>query len=235
MKRVMLTVAVAAALIWGLAGTGFCQDDEEMERKPRWKEDERGDRPEGKKRWKEMRGRGRMDEEDRRERMPGRDRMGGERGEWIERFLERLKDENPDKYEELMRLKEENPDLFREKLKEIGEFIKNRRGKRREKMDPETRERMKEIGELEKQSMELAKQYRDAETDEEKQSIAEDLKPLLVRVFDLKLLKQQKDVGRLEKKLGEFKAHLKKREGSRDKIIQNRFDELTGKTTHLKW
>ena len=29
MKRVMLTVAVAAALVWGPAGTSFCQDDEE--------------------------------------------------------------------------------------------------------------------------------------------------------------------------------------------------------------
>ncbi len=222
MKRVMLTVAVAAALVWGLAGTGFCQDGEETERRPRWKE---------------TRGReGERGEEGRRKRMPGRDRMGGGRGERMEKLLERLKDKDPEKYEDLMRLKEETPDLFREKLREyIGEFIKNRREKGREEMDPETRERMKEIGGLEKQSMELAKQYRGAETDEEKQSIAEDLKPVLVRVFDMKLLNQQKIVERLEKKLEEFKEHLKKREGSRSKIIQSRFDELTGKTTHLKW
>lgn len=225
MKRVMLTVAVAAALIWCLAGTGFCQDDDETERRER------------KPRWKEMRGReGEDGEEGRRKRMQGGGRMGGERGEKMKKFLEHLKDENPEKYEDLMRLRKENPDLFREKLKEhIGEFIKNKRGRGRERMDPETRERMKEIGGLEKQSMELAKQYRGAETDEEKQSIAGDLKQVLVRTFDMKLLNQQKNMERLEKRLEELKNLLEKRKESRNDVIQKRFDELTGKTEHMKW
>ncbi len=206
MKRIALTVAVAAVLAWVLSGTGFCQDDDETERRER------------KPRWKEMRG-----------------REGG-RGEKMEKFLEHLKDENPEKFEDLMRLKEENPDLFREKLREhVGEFIKNKQRKGRERMDPETRERMKERGELEKQSMRLAEQYRGAETDEEKQTIAEDMKAVLVRAFDMKLLNQQKNVERLEKRLKELKDLLNKRKESRDDVIQKRFDELTGKAEHLKW
>ena len=33
MKRIVLAAAVGAVLVWALAGTGFCQDDEEMERR----------------------------------------------------------------------------------------------------------------------------------------------------------------------------------------------------------
>ena len=94
---------------------------------------------------------------------------------------------------------------------------------------------MKEIREVEKQSMELSKQYRKAETDEEKQTISADLKAVLVRGFDLKLLNQQKNMERLEKRLEELKNLLKKRRKSRDEVIQKRLDELTGKTEHLKW
>lgn len=120
-----------------------------------------------------------------------------------------------------------------ERTEKVRQFMKQRREGRN--LDPETRERMKEINEVEKQSRELAKQYRGAETDEEKQTIAADLKAVLVKGFDLKVLNQQKNMERLEKRLEELKDLLKKRKESRGDVIQSRLDELTGKTEHLKW
>ena len=119
--------------------------------------------------------------------------------------------------------------------REEGRGRNNKRGRAGQKMDSETRERMKEIHEVEKQSMELAKQYRSAETDEKKQTTAEELKSVLIRSFDLKIVNQQKNIEQLEKRLAEFKALLAKREKSRDNVIQKRLEELTGKTEHLKW
>lgn len=200
MKRIALVIAVAAALVCVLAGTGFCQEDEEMDRKerrPPLAGGERGERPEGRKRLWGMRNREGGGEEGEQGRMQGRDRMGGKRDERMGRF--------------------------------------GGRGGEGKKIDPEMLERMKEIHEVEKQSRKLAEQYRDAETDEEKQGIAEDLKSVLVKSFDLKILNQQKNMERLAKRLEELKELLAKRKESRNDVIQKRFEELTGKTEHLKW
>lgn len=207
MRKLILVAAAAAVLAWSGAAFG----GEEAGK--------RGRRDEG--RWHG-------------EKQGGERGEHGERGERMEKLLGRIKDKNPEQYENLMRLKEENPELFREKLQEmVREFKKQ--GKRRRRMDPETRERMQEIRKLENESRELSKQYRNAESEDEKKNIAGDLKAILVKIFDLKLLSKQKEVERVESDLKELKDLLKKREESRDEVIQNRFDELTGKTTHLRW
>ncbi len=205
MRKLILVAAAAAVLVWSGAAFG----GEEAGK--------RGRRDEG--RWH------------------GEKQSGerhGERGERMEKLLGRIKDKNPEQYEKLMRLKEEDQELFREKLKEMmREFKKQGKGHRR--MNPETRERMQEIRKLENESRELSKQYRNAESEDEKKNIAGDLKAILVKIFDLKLLSKQKEVERVESDLKALKDLLKKREESRDEVIQNRFDELTGKTTHLRW
>ena len=72
-------------------------------------------------------------------------------------------------------------------------------------------------------------------TEEEKQQIREDLKAAVTRAFDLKLLMQQKEVERLEKKLEELKALLAKRKEARTEVIDKRVEWLTGETKHLEW
>lgn len=111
------------------------------------------------------------------------------------------------------------------------------RGMRGEKPSPEDIEKFKEIKGLELESGKLAQQYRQAETDEEKASISTELRSLLEKIFDLKLVLKKKHVENLEKKLTELKAKLEKREQARSEVIQNRFDQLTEgkKDDHLRW
>ncbi len=112
-----------------------------------------------------------------------------------------------------------------------------RRGMRGEKPSPEDIEKFKEIMDLERESRKLAQQYRQAETDEEKASISTELRSLLEKIFDLKLVLKKKHVESLAKKLAELKEKLEKREQARSEIIQNRYDEFTeGKNDdYLKW
>jgi hypothetical protein len=219
----VMSCLLAAAL---LAGTAFCAEGEEekekeKERPPRPRRFERGWAPRGEKP-------GPQGEKD----APGRMGVQG-RGQMLRRIMERLKEQDPERYEELMRLREENPGLMHERLKEFGKKLGERRmGKAQ---DPELREKFKELMALEKKAREFAGQYRKAETEEEKKRAGGDLKSVLVKAFDLKLVTQEKGVQQLEKRLKELKELLEKRKAAREEIIQNRFDELTGKKKHLEW
>ncbi len=113
----------------------------------------------------------------------------------------------------------------------------DQRGKwrRMKELDPETMKRIKKIQAIEKECKKLAMQYRKAKTDEEKQKIKKELEAAVSKLFDLRILIQQKGVERLEKRLQELKDLLAKRVQAREEVIDRRLDQLTGETKHLEW
>ncbi len=214
-KCVLTATCVLTVLV--VAGTAFCAGEEK-------KEEERPGRPaKGERGWASPDGRPGM---------RGDKGMAG-RGQGLQRVMERLKENNPEKYEELMKLREENPELLHQRLREFGKKLGERRmGKA---ADPELREKMKETMELEEKAQELGSQYRQAASEEEKEKAVVQIMATVVKIFDIKLAAQEKGVKNLEKKLRELKELLEKRKAARDEIIQKRVDWLTGKNKHLEW
>ncbi|WOO41120.1 hypothetical protein [Rubellicoccus peritrichatus] len=61
------------------------------------------------------------------------------------------------------------------------------------------------------------------------------LRQEIEKAFDLKLSLQKAELNNLEDEVEELRTLLKRREDARDKIIERRFNELTGQDEHLEW
>ena len=80
---------------------------------------------------------------------------------------------------------------------------------------------------LEFESKELSMSYGKA-SDSEKKEIRGKLGKVLSELFDLKSRGQEIRVKRMEEDLGNLKKKLEKRKANKDKIVQQRLDQLTG-------
>lgn len=87
---------------------------------------------------------------------------------------------------------------------------------------------------LERESRRIAKKARSAEGSE-KDDLEKELDQKLNEIFDYKLERQEKAIGRAEKHLSKLKERRSKRASAKDDIIQNRKDELLGNARYLEW
>lgn len=63
----------------------------------------------------------------------------------------------------------------------------------------------------------------------------EQLRSLLAEILEVKLIKEHSDIIELERRLNKLKKMHQLRRDNKDKILQNRFDELVGNQKLFKW
>lgn len=157
---------------------------------------------------------------------PNKEEMRGQRsersGKWrnnragghsISKWLENMKNENPEEYERLSNLRQSNPTEFRQ------EMLKRHLERRRDKVRRDSKH--------EEETLELAEQFRKAETDEEKNDLREKLKEAVYNAFDANLRSSQERIERMEKELQKLREHLERRKAKKERICEARILDLT--------
>lgn len=156
---------------------------------------------------------------------------GGMRGPGVQRpdkqrWIQRLRQENPEEFERLRRLREENPDEFR---REARERIQERMAQPGPGQGPRH-----PAAESERECHELTRLYHDAQTAEEKERIRADLSKALEESFNKRLEAQKERLARLEKEIERIRTYVEEREANRAKICGTRLQELT-QDPALRW
>ncbi len=139
-------------------------------------------------------------------------------------FFEQLKEENPEKFEEITRLREENPDEFRRKLRELAGSSGRGHGMG---AGP--------AGRLEEQKcQELTRLYHEAKDQDEKGRIRAELREAVQAVFDQRLETHRARLQDMESRFRKMREMLEARESNRDAVCEERLKELT-KDPALSW
>jgi len=175
----------------------------------------------------------------------------------LTRWMEHLRNRNPEEFDRLSRLRQEDPEAFR---RELGDRLQRRRVETRLKAmpklqeylmglpEPERNELLKEIGELAgggprggmphvsedprardllEKTGELSRAYRHTDNAEERAGIKQELSAKVAELFDLQEKQREEMIGKMEQKLGSLKAVLEQRRTNRQEIIDRRIQELT--------
>jgi hypothetical protein len=152
---------------------------------------------------------------------------------FLDRWLERLKEKQPEEYEHLQKLRETNPEEFRramhEKLAQEKMRFRSHEGRhgRPPPMNPE-------IMKIENEAMDLSKTYRQATDAAQKEQIGKDLRQKLEVLFDLREKDRQEHIRRIEADLANLKKSVDQRQSNRQQIIDRRLQELT-EGEGLRW
>lgn len=174
---------------------------------------------------------------------PGPGDQGGDRPP-LQRFLEILRQQNPQEFDRLKNLRESDPAAFR---KELHERLQQEREKRglpggpgddlREHMGRRIMEggpgpegmnvRSPEIDRLEKASRDLAQSYRNATGEAEKARLQAELKQNLEQAFDLREQLRRERFQQMEARVRKVREMMDQRQAQRDAIINRRLQELT--------
>ncbi len=102
------------------------------------------------------------------------------------------------------------------------------------KKDEELAGMMVRQKELERRAVRKAKETALADG-EEKKALVKELKSLLEQAFDAKQQLMKRDLAGMEEKLKELSEMISKRDEYREKIIENKLDEMTVEENYLKW
>ena len=137
----------------------------------------------------------------------------------VSRWLQRVQEHDPERYDELVALRESDPDAFRRTMRKTR---RDHRVKRKRKQS----ERMHQ---MEKKTAELVLQVHQAAAADREQAI-ENLRDHVTRMFDRREAGKQKDMARMERKLAEMQRRLQTRRQNRDRIIERRMEELMDQT-----
>ena len=81
----------------------------------------------------------------------------------------------------------------------------------------------------------LAGQYAQADSDAAREEVKKKLREKLATIFDLQQQRRDREVAQIEERLGKLKETMKKRDTSKDPIIDRRLDQLTGGVDELGW
>jgi hypothetical protein len=187
---------------------------------------------------------------------PGPDRGPGHGGAMVERWLERLREKDPEEFGRLQKLREKDPEAFRKHLHQtlreeramaalrdfpkLHEFVQT--------LPPDEREQIlrrlsppgggdgphgfqprmnPEIRNLDQKTLELSRAYRGTTDAAHKEKIRTDLKEKLGALFDLRERERQAHVERIESDLVNLKNSITDRRAHREEIVERRLVELT--------
>jgi hypothetical protein len=101
--------------------------------------------------------------------------------------------------------------------------------------DPEMSKLIQAEHELDRQSDDLVKQYGATEDYSQREKLRTQLRELLVKQFDAQQLRREKELERVEKRISDLRAQIKKRTSARDTIVDRRLENLTSDADGLGW
>lgn len=167
----------------------------------------------------------------------------------LQRFMEVLREQNPEEFDRLKKLREEDPEAFRRELHQRLQKERDRRGlqagRAMEQQPPEDRGRMghhlqaggpgpegmnvrsPETDRLEQKSRELAQAYRVATDEVEKARLQAELKANLAESFDAREKLRHERFAQMENRIKKIRELMEQRQAQREEIINRRLKELT--------
>lgn len=167
----------------------------------------------------------------------------------VEALMERIKEENPEKYNRLQELRGSDRRAFREEIRDMVHSRRRRRfgrhtgpgaeprdegirprkgGRRTEKDDPRGRsKRQSEIRQLNRSIEELGRRYRDSDDEEKRSALKEEIQSKLSDLYDLRESVWQERIDDLERKLERMKETMDERKSRRDEILKRHLEKIT--------
>jgi hypothetical protein len=101
--------------------------------------------------------------------------------------------------------------------------------------DPEMSKLIQAEHELDRQSDDLVKQYGGTEDYTQREKLRTQLRELLVKQFDAQQQRREKELERVEKRISDLRAQIKKRTSVRNEIVDRRLENLTSEADGLGW
>jgi hypothetical protein len=101
--------------------------------------------------------------------------------------------------------------------------------------DPETARLMNEELQATQAAHKVIAELRAAESEGDKEKLKTQLRANLVAIFDLQQKRRATEVTKIEERLAKLKDTMKKRESSKEAIVDRRLDVLTGGVDELGW
>ena len=144
-----------------------------------------------------------------------------------------IKEYFPTCYNHISELKEKDSIFYKKVIADKFGVMMHLQGMKNK--DPEFFNLIVKKIDLEDKSMELSKQYRDTKDENEKSKIEKEMTSTLEQLFDIKCKEGKMKADKMEKALSHMRQTITEREKNKAKIVQNRLDELTGKSEYTKW
>ena len=101
--------------------------------------------------------------------------------------------------------------------------------------DPETAKLMSEEMQATQAAQKVLAELRSADSEGDKEKIKAQLREKLLAIFELQQKRRAAEVTKIEQRLAKLKDTMKKREGSKEAIVDRRLDLLTGGVDELGW
>ena len=174
----------------------------------------------------------------------------------VDRWMERMRDRDPERFERMCEMRDKDPDGFRGVLRQrlttertlaklkncptVYEALMSLPEAEREQVlrdlapsapfgGPGGRPaRMNsQIREMERDTLEMSRAFRTAKDEAEKSKIRDDLRAKLGEVFDLREQERRSHFERIQKDVSELQKTLADRQAHRNEIIARRLEQLT--------
>ncbi|OVE77231.1 hypothetical protein BVX99_03145 [bacterium F16] len=146
----------------------------------------------------------------------GRDHIGksrpGHGGRFRERFLEHLKTTDPERFEKIEKLRTEHPEEFRNEMGKIFSSFRQKYFKKDERIET------------------LVTSYRAATDDADKNRINQELRTVVVEVFEMRMKMKEKELDYFKSRVGQLENALETYRKSKDAICDKRLLELLDRT-----
>jgi hypothetical protein len=144
-----------------------------------------------------------------------------------------LRQESPDLAPSIEALKKSQPEVYG---RELSLALRESRAlSRAQQRSPGQVEDMRRERSLDRVSRDLVRRYRQATQASERTQIRTNLAAALDELFDLRERHRQEMIERLEKELQNLRQTTEKRRQSKDRIVQNRLEDLLGTDDDLRW
>ncbi|HRX86704.1 MAG TPA: hypothetical protein P5572_16895 [Phycisphaerae bacterium] len=135
-----------------------------------------------------------------------------------------IADEYPEMYDRLLETQANDDDMFERWIGRIlPDMIHMKELKDR---DPQLFQVRKSEQQTEMELRRLARRYRFATTDEDRAALAEQIRPLVGKQFDIRQRRMGEEIDRLEQRVGQLRARLQKQADDRDAEIEKMYQRI---------
>lgn len=146
-----------------------------------------------------------------------------------EEFLQFVKQEDPERLEDLKEAKEREPFMYQ---RMIGEGIQHMRFLNRLKKDnPELYAKVRKEQQAEREVQKLVKSYRQTKDTKQREQLKRELRQRLETLFDLRQSHREEEIKRIEKELATLREKTAERKKNRERIIESKLNEVAGELT----
>jgi hypothetical protein len=145
--------------------------------------------------------------------------------------LEFLEQNLPREYREFIEALTDHPGERPNMLAELLERYQHAMDLRRE--HPEAFEREIELRQLEGEAWAIGERLQHTGSEEEQAALEKELRQILNRIFDMRQEQRRTQIEHMRKELEELEESVKKLDDNRDKAIQKKFNEMTGREDEL--